>query len=106
MASDKLDSYCVFTCALDDIFCTQSLQGHRGVSRQKVLKHISSNYEMKQGFESLVKQALKRCVSKNILVQVKGTGASGSFKVNKEVKNISKVRVGGGEGDERDHGVQ
>ena len=47
---------------------------------------------MKHGFESLVKQALKRCVNKNILVQVKGTGASGSFKVNKEIKNISKVR--------------
>ena len=40
----------------------------------------------------LVKQALKRCVNKNILVQVKGTGASGSFKVNKEIKNINKVR--------------
>ena len=47
---------------------------------------------MKQGFESLVKQALKRCVNKNILVQVKGTGASGSFKINKEIKNINKVR--------------
>ena len=57
---------------------------------------------MKQGFESLVKQALKRCVSKNILVQVKGTGASGSFKVNKEIKNINKVRRERGEGDERE----
>ena len=52
---------------------------------------------MKQGFESLVKQALKRCVNKNILVQVKGTGASGSFKVNKEIKNINKVKRDEGE---------
>ena len=70
----------------------QSLQGYRGVSRQKILKHISSNYEVKQGFEVLVKQALKRCVNKSLLVQVKGTGASGSFKINKEMKSVSQVK--------------
>lgn len=83
---------CMYCTDLPISICTQSLQSYQGVSRQKILKHISSNYEMKHGFEMHVKQALKRCVSKNILVQVKGTGASGSFKVNNELKNISKVR--------------
>ena len=62
------------------------------MSRQKILKHISSNYEVKEGYEVLVKQALKRCVNKSLLVQVRGTGASGSFKVNKEMRSVSQVK--------------
>ena len=69
----------------------QRLQGRLGVSQQEILKHINSNYEVKQGFAMMVKQALKRCVNKKILVQVKG-GARGSFKVNKKIRRFSQVQ--------------
>ena len=48
---------------------------------------------MKQGYAVMVKQALKRCVSKNILVQVKGTGASGSFKINNEKNKVHQYKL-------------
>ena len=70
----------------------------RGVaSRQKILKYIHSNFKVSDGFETHVKLALKRGVANGLLVQPKGTGASGSFKVakptpvDKTTKPVKKV---------------
>ena len=57
-----------------------------GSSRQKIIKHIGSNFKVGEGFETHVKLALKRGVTKGVLIQTKGTGASGSFKLAKQEK--------------------
>ena len=71
-----------------------ALKERNGSSRQKILKYIQSNYKVAEGFEVHVKMALKRQVQKGVLVQTKGTGVSGSFKVAKkttEAKPAKKV---------------
>ena len=55
-----------------------------GTSRQKILKYIGANYKVGDGFETHARLALKRMVTNGTLVQTKGTGASGSFKVAKK----------------------
>lgn len=63
-----------------------------GSSRQKIIKHIGSNYKVGEGFETHVKLALKRGVSKGVLIQTKGTGASGSFKLAKQEKPAAPAK--------------
>ena len=62
-----------------------------GSSRQKIIKHIGSNFKVGEGFETHVKLALKRGVTKGVLIQTKGTGASGSFKLAKQEKAPAPV---------------
>lgn len=61
-----------------------ALRERRGSSRQKIVKFIGENYDVGVGYERQVNQALKRGVSRGTLLQVRGTGASGSFKINKD----------------------
>ena len=58
-----------------------ALKERKGSSRQAILKHIVANYKVKDNASTHVKQALKRGVASGALKQVKGTGASGSFKL-------------------------
>ncbi|KAG7154618.1 histone H1-delta-like [Homarus americanus] len=72
------------------------LKERTGSSRQAILKYIIANYqvgdEKKAGVR--LKYALKKGVSNGALKQVKGAGASGSFKLAKdEVKPIAKKPV-------------
>ena len=53
-----------------------------GTSRQKIVKYIGSNYKVGNGFEVYVRLAIKRMLKAKQLVQVKGTGASGSFRLS------------------------
>ena len=65
----------------------------RGVaSQQKILKYIHSNYKVSDGFETHIKLALKRGVANGLLVQPKGTGASGSFKVAKPTPSAKTAK--------------
>lgn len=63
-----------------------ALKERNGSSRQAIEKYIKANYKVGDGAGTHLKLALKRGVEAKVIVQVKGTGASGSFKVNKELK--------------------
>ena len=68
-----------------------SLKERNGTSRQKIQKYIAANYNVKDGFETQVRLALKRMVQNGTLIHTKGTGASGSFKLAKpETKKVKK----------------
>ena len=68
-----------------------ALKERSGSSRQAILKYIQANNSgLKPGYETHAKMALKRLVAKGTLVQPKGTGASGSFKIGKVEKPEKK----------------
>ncbi|KAK8720905.1 hypothetical protein OTU49_013038 [Cherax quadricarinatus] len=71
----------------------KSLKERSGSSRQAILKYIVANYkvgdEKKAGVR--LKLALKKGVTSGALKQVKGAGASGSFKLAKDdIKPVAK----------------
>lgn len=64
-----------------------------GTSRQKIIKYIGCNYKVGNGFEVQVRLAIKRMLQAKKLIQVKGTGASGSFRLSaKATKKPVKAR--------------
>ena len=63
-----------------------ALKERTGSSRQAILKYIQANYKVKDNAAVHLKLALKRGVATGALVQAKGAGASGSFKVAKVEK--------------------
>lgn len=67
-----------------------TLKERNGSSRQAICKYVKANYSVGETCDVHVKLSLKRMVANQDLVQTKGTGASGSFKVNK-VKLIEKA---------------
>ena len=67
-----------------------ALKERNGSSRQKILKYIGANYKVGDGFESHARLALKRMVAAGKLIQTKGTGASGSFKLPKKTTEPAK----------------
>ena len=80
------------------------LKGRRGTSRQKIERYILENFIVKP--TSVRKQlnlALKRGVAKGLLLQVRGSGGCGSFKINKELCSYRKVRLLGGDRQLRKH---
>lgn len=64
-----------------------------GTSRQKILKYIGANYKVSEGYETHARLALKRMVTSGTLIQTKGTGASGSFKVAKKSTEPAKKKT-------------
>lgn len=60
-----------------------TLKERNGSSRQAILKYIKANNKVGDNCDRHLKMALKRGVAAGALNQVKGTGASGSFKVGK-----------------------
>ena len=60
-----------------------SLKDRKGSSRQAIEKFINANYKVGSTSSVHLKMALKRGVAAETLVQVKGQGASGSFKLPK-----------------------
>ncbi|XP_021360077.1 histone H1-delta-like [Mizuhopecten yessoensis] len=66
-----------------------ALKERKGSSRKAMIKYIMANYKVgtdENKVNTRVKTALKSGVAKGALKQVKGTGASGSFKVGEKVK--------------------
>jgi histone H1/5 len=70
-----------------------TLKERNGSSRQAIAKYIGSHYKVGEGFEVHVKMNLKRCVTKGVLIQTKGTGASGSFKLAKKETSAPAKKV-------------
>ena len=62
------------------------LNERTGSSRQAIVKYIKANYKVggNASVDVKIKRALKRGVMSGILLQAKGAGASGSFKVAKK----------------------
>ena len=69
-----------------------ALAEKKGSSRQAILKYVSANYKVGDNVGTQLKLALKRGVTSGTLTQVKGVGASGSFKVAKKEK-VAKPKV-------------
>ena len=67
-----------------------ALKERSGSSRQKILKYIQENYKVGESANTHLKLALKRGVAGGALKQVKGAGASGSFKVGEKPKAPKK----------------
>ena len=69
-----------------------ALKSRKGTSRIAILKYINANFKVGDGAGTHVKLALKRGVAGGALVQVKGTGASGSFKLAEKPKAPKKAK--------------
>lgn len=67
-----------------------SLKERSGSSRQAILKYVMANYKVGDNASTHLKLALKRGVTGGQLKQVKGTGASGSFKLAEKPKKLKK----------------
>ncbi|XP_065644573.1 histone H1-delta-like [Hydra vulgaris] len=70
-----------------------SLKERKGSSRQAIAKHVKANNKVGDNVDSQVKINLKRMVLAGELVQVKGVGASGSFRVAAKPKAAKKSPV-------------
>ena len=68
-----------------------ALKERSGSSRQAILKYVSANYKVSEHAGTHLKLALKRGVASGLLKQVKGSGASGSFKVAEKPKPAKKA---------------
>ena len=60
-----------------------SLNERKGSSKQAIEKYVCTNYKVGSNYNFHLKRALKRGVEIGALVQTKGVGASGSFKLAK-----------------------
>ena len=69
-----------------------ALKERTGSSRHAILKYIQANYKVGDSASTHVKLALKRGVVAGKLVQPKGTGASGSFKLAAAPKAAPKKK--------------
>ena len=63
-----------------------ALKDRSGTSRQAILKYIMVNFNVGNQADYHVKTAIKRMTIANVLIQTKGKGASGSFKLSQEAK--------------------
>lgn len=66
------------------------LKERNGSSRQKIVKYVKDNYKVSDNFNVPLKTCIRRLIKSGQLVQVKGTGASGSFKLAKTDKKPVK----------------
>ncbi|XP_065578601.1 histone H1-delta-like [Artemia franciscana] len=65
------------------------LKERGGSSRQAILKYIMANFQVGNDAKIVnmhLKQALKRCLANGIVINPKGTGVTGSFKLAKPIK--------------------
>ena len=69
----------------------KGLKARSGSSRQAIKKYVQSNNTVSDNFENPLKLALRKGVQSGALKQVKGTGASGSFKVA-DIKKVAKKK--------------
>ena len=69
-----------------------TLKDRSGSSRQAIVKYIKANYKVDENAGVHVKTALKRMLTAKLLVQTKGAGASGSFKLSEAAKKVPKPK--------------
>ena len=69
-----------------------ALKDRGGSSRQAIEKYIKANFKVTGDTSTHLKMALKRGVASGKLLHTKGTGASGSFKVNKAAATPKKPK--------------
>ena len=69
-----------------------SLKDRKGSSRQAIEKFIKANFAVGETMAGPLKLALKKGVEKGTILQVKGKGASGSFKIA-QVEKVAKKPV-------------
>ena len=69
-----------------------ALKDRTGSSRQAIVKYIKANYKVGENAGVHVKTALKRMLTAKLLVQTKGAGASGSFKLSETAKKVPKPK--------------
>ena len=67
-----------------------ALKDRKGSSKQAIEKYICANYKVGPRYAGPFKMALKKGVETGALVQTKGVGASGSFKLAKVEKPAVK----------------
>ena len=70
-----------------------ALKDRTGSSRQAIVKYIKANYKVGENVGVHVRTALKRMITAKLLVQTKGTGASGSFKLSEAAKKVPKPKA-------------
>ena len=70
-----------------------ALKERGGSSRQAIKKYIEANYKVGDSVNTHLKLALKRSVASGALIQVKGIGASGSFKLAAKPKVVKKKKT-------------
>ena len=69
-----------------------ALREKGGSSRQAIIKYITANYKVNADvISTFIKSSLKKGVAAGVLKQVKGAGASGSFKLEKVKKPAKKA---------------
>ena len=69
-----------------------TLKERNGSSGQAIKKYIKANFKVKDNADLFIKGGLRKGVEKGTLTQVKGNGASGSFKVAKVEKPKPKKK--------------
>ena len=69
-----------------------ALKDRKGSSRQAIVKYIKANYKVGDNVGLQVKTALRRMIANKVLVNAKGVGASGSFKLSESAKNTPKPK--------------
>lgn len=71
----------------------KALKERNGSSLQAIKKYIAANYKCDVEKQSIyIRKYLKSAVTKGVLVQTKGTGASGSFKIKDKKAEASAVK--------------
>lgn len=69
-----------------------AMKDRGGSSRQAIEKYVKANFKVGDDISRNLKMALKRGVASGKLLHTKGTGASGSFKVNKAAVTPKKPK--------------
>ena len=67
-----------------------SLKDRKGSSKQAIEKFVCANYKVGPKYNGPLKLAIKKGVENGALIQTKGKGASGSFKIAKVEKVAAK----------------
>lgn len=67
----------------------KALKNRKGTSRQQLMVYVKSNYNVGDNCSKHMKTALKRLLSENVVVQVKGQGFNGSFKLQEKTKAVA-----------------
>ncbi|KAL7288874.1 hypothetical protein TKK_0016844 [Trichogramma kaykai] len=70
----------------------RNLKDKKGSSLQAIKKYIAANYKVDVEKQStFIRKYLKSAVEKKVLVQTKGSGAAGSFKLAEKSSKVEKV---------------
>lgn len=77
------------------IAAMKGMKEQGGTSRQKIVKYIGNNYKVGNGFEVQVRLAIKRMLLAGLLIQARGTGAAGSFRLAVKATAATKKRQNG-----------